>query len=204
MNTLKTIRLAAILVLFLGFFSCNSDDPDPEKVTLDVLKIENLHAPADVRDHTTGQIISEGVTNYFSFSQGKSVMENENWDIAFKGTSIIVNSGIHGSTDAAAAVVIATFSEVEKAPEDNELKVDTAIVNAIASGSGNGWYNYNPSTHMITPIAGRVIVVRTFDGKYAKMEMLSYYKDQATNPGADDDDYLTFNYVYQNDGSKDF
>ena len=48
---------------------------------------------------------------------------------------------------------------------------------AICTGSDNGWYNYNRATNLILPIPGRTIVLRTADGNYAKMRILSYYKD---------------------------
>ncbi len=202
---MKTIKLVVALILFIGLNSCTSDDiEETQESNLIVKKIENLHAPSDVRDYSTGEIISEGITKYFSFSQGTTVAATANWDIAFKGTTIIVNGGVHGSSNAAAAVLVSTFEAVTQAPSDEDFKIDTAIVNAIASGSGNGWYNYNPATHLITPIPGRVIVIKTHDGKYAKMEMLSYYKNQTTTPEDGDDAYLTFNYAYQPNGTKRF
>ena len=77
---------------------------------------------------------------------------------------------------------------------------------AIPTGSGNGWYNYNPTTHVISPIAGKVIIVKTNDGKYAKVEILSYYKDAPENPTQESEyRYYTFNYVYQpNEGVTTF
>jgi len=202
---MKTIKLLAVALLFLGLNSCSSDDNDEQKKSeLEIITVENLHAPGDVRDYQTGEIIQEGTMKYFSFSQGMAVEETADWDIAFKGTSIIVNGGINGDTDAAATVVNSTFAEVVEAPSDGDFRVDTDIINAIPSGSGNGWYNYNPSNHMITPIAGRILIIRTHDSKYAKVEILSFYKDQTTTPSQEDGAYLTFNYTYQTDGSKNF
>jgi hypothetical protein len=56
---------------------------------------------------------------------------------------------------------------------------------------------------VITATAGKVIVLKTADGKYAKMEILSYYKDAPApvNPLRDIARYYTFQYVYQPDGS---
>ena len=202
---MKTIKLVVVALLFLGLNSCNSDDNSGEQNSqLAIKKVENLYAPGDVRDYQTGEIVQLGTRKYFSFSQGTTVDETAAWDIAFKGTEIITNSGVHGNSQAAAVVVSDTFAAVTQAPDDSDFNVDTDILNAIASGSDNGWYHYNPINHMITPVAGRVIIVRTNDGKYAKLEMLSYYKDQTTTPTQEDGAYLTFNYVYQADGSKDF
>ncbi len=193
--------LAAILVLVLN--SCKSDDSE-EYQALQTKQITNLYAPADIRDFTTGQIIEENEFVYFSFKQEGIVAQNEAWDIAFKGTTIIVNSGIHGNTQAAATVVTGTFSDITEIPNVNDLKTDTDIINAIPTGSGNGWYNYDPATHAITPIPGRILLIKTNDGKYAKMEILSYYKDATTTPTTDDYSYYTFNYIYQDNGSTKF
>ena len=71
---------------------------------------------------------------------------------------------------------------------------------AITTGSGNGWYTYaGPPTHLITPTPGKILVFKTRDGKYAKVEILSYYQNAPVNPDAfvDATPYFTFNYVYQ-------
>ena len=71
---------------------------------------------------------------------------------------------------------------------------------AIAPGGGNGWYTYQgPPVNLITPTPGKILVFRTHDGKYAKMEILSYYKDAPDSPDAysDESRYYTFNYVFQ-------
>ncbi len=84
-----------------------------------------------------------------------------------------------------------------------ELKVDTDVQKAI---SKDVCWSYNPATHLLSPVAGRVIVVKTNDGKYAKVELISYYKDapMVPNPLQDESGYLTFNYIYQGDGTSQF
>lgn len=81
----------------------------------------------------------------------------------------------------------------------------------LRSGSGKGWYNYDGVTKLISAIPGRVLVVRTATGKYAKVEILNYYKGGVTpDVTASDMDKLikqrfyTFRYIYQPDGSKGF
>ena len=58
---------------------------------------------------------------------------------------------------------------------------------------------------IITPIAGVTLVIRTADGKYAKMQIISYYKDapQLIDPNGQTRMY-TFRYVYQPNGTKKF
>ncbi len=192
-----------LLVAFTMFFaSCKKDEvitahPETQKIT-------NLHAPADVRDQQTGEIIQENPYIYFSFAKADTVPQTESWDIAFKGTKIITNSGVSGSGNAKATIIASTFDDVLEA-NDADLAIDTDTQLAIPYGSDNGWYHYNPTNHLITPIAGRVIVVKTNDGKYAKMEILSYYKDAPADPTPTTQDAtLTFNFVYQGDGTNKF
>ena len=97
------------------------------------------------------------------------------WDIGFRGTSIIVNGGVSlGTTDepsrtgdAAAYVANGTFFSVMQA-DTSLLTQDSTNGYAIATGSGNGWYTYSgPPTFLITPTPGKILVFRTADGKYA-------------------------------------
>ena len=189
-------------------FSCSdSDDPKPEE-SLEAVLVENLHAPADQMDRETGEIIGQSSYKYFSFEENKVVeSEDGNWDIAFKGLSIIVNSGISGEGNAEAAIVQGVFEQYNAIPESVELKSDTEEGLAIPTGSGNGWYNYNMTTHTVSPQPGKILIIKTNAGNYVKMEILSYYKDnpplsevELTTPSA----YYTFQYVLQPDGSQEF
>ena len=89
--------------------------------------------------------------------------------------------------------------------ESEPTLVSSAL--AISTGSGNGWYTYNGQTHVISPTPGKILVFKTHDGLYAKIEILSYYKDSPANPNAftDPSRYYTFNYIYQpNKGQTSF
>jgi len=199
---MKTVKFL-IAVTFLTFaMSCDGDDPIVlEQIQSEV--VSNLHAP---QVGGQGQPIS-GTFAKFDFETGQTTTSDTDWDIAFRGTSIIVNGGVSlGTTDepvrtGGAAVYLATGG-LATVTEANEslFTQDSATGYAIASGSGNGWYVYaGPPTHLISPIAGTVIVVKTSEGKYAKVEIVSYYKDAPAAPNAftDESGYFTFNYVYQ-------
>jgi len=210
MNTLKTIKLFALAILFIGLNSCNSDDEENQQSgNLEAKRIENFEAPGDVMDFTTNPPTVAEVRpfRYFSFSEGIEVEETANWDIAFKGSLIKVNGGVSGDAQAEATVVTGIFNEIDSVPDTATFNTDVAdtdssVSYAIPYGSGNGWYTFNMDTHLYSPIPGKVILIKTHDGKYAKMEILSYYKDLEStivNGG-----YYTFNYVYQPDGSVNF
>lgn len=136
--------------------------------------------------------------NYFSLITGSEVSQEEaktnKWDIAFSGTTIIVNGGTSGSGKGAALVLEKPFDTVAEAPKDG-YKTDEGSVNAIASGSGNSWYKYDMNVHAILPITGRTIIVKTAEGKFAKIEFISYYKGAPEDVPTEESKYYTFRYV---------
>ncbi|MCC5943323.1 MAG: HmuY family protein [Bernardetiaceae bacterium] len=204
-------KLFVYVFLFMAVFtfvSCGSEeekseDPVPD---LEVVLIKDLAAPNDVIDRETGQVVEERPFVYFNLAKGEVVSEDETWDIAIKGLAIRVNGGTSGEGDAAAAVVSGIFEELMEVPAGTEFAQDNAPNLAIPMGSGNGWYSYNPQSHIVSPIAGRIILVRTHEGKFTKLEILSYYKGAPAEPDAfrDQSATYTFRYVHQPNGSERF
>ena len=206
---MKTIKLFILSLVLITFHNCDDDDP----VLLDTVSItvEDLHAP---QEGGQGQPIS-GLFAKFDFESGLQTESDSEWDVAFRGTSIIVNGGTSlGSADepertgdAGVYIFDGTMTEMT-AVETSLIIQDSADGYAITSGSGNGWYTYaGAPTYLISPTPGKILVFRTRDGKYAKMEILSYYLGAPENPDAfsDPSRYYTFNYVYQpNEGVLDF
>lgn len=205
-NFLKLSLLA--LVLFTA--SCSSDDDKNEETPVVTTKVSNIYAP---QTGGQGQPVG-GDFAKFSFSQNKTVTD-DSWDIAFRGTTIIVNGGAKISTtdtgeperkgQGAVSIVSGTFASVTAFPAAGTFVQDKDKVYAIPTGSGNGWYDYNASTNIISPRAGKVFVVKTHDGKYAKFEILSYYKDAPASPVATSEArYYTFNFAYQANSTTSF
>ncbi len=152
----------------------------------------------------TGQPVAAKHYTFFSLADGKQVAFTDSnstkWDVGFRGTTIIINGGTSGPGQGGAQVLSKLFSEVATAPTTG-YAVDAAAGFAIPTGSGNGWYTYDATTHLISPIAGRVIALRTATGKYAKLEIQSYYKDAPAAPSATTPSgYYTFRYAYQASG----
>ncbi|MEE9408620.1 MAG: HmuY family protein [Polaribacter sp.] len=207
MRNLKSILVVVFVSLVIT--SCEKNN-EPDLAPVESKTATNIHAPVTT-DYTVSPPATSGEFTKFSFKTGTVVTDNS-WDIAFRGTSILVNGGtqIGGLIDepirageAALSIETGTFTSVLEAPVDTNFKQDASSVYALTTGSGNGWYTYaGPPTHLINPIAGKVIVVKTNDGHYAKMEILSYYKDLDTSS---DSRYYTFNYIYNpNIGEKSF
>lgn len=192
----KFLKLS-LLTLFIFTASCSSDDDNKEIPAVVTTKVSNLDAT------------STTAFTKFSFSENK-VVTGDNWDIAFSSTTILVNGGTKKADaepvrtgSGAVSVVSGTFASVTTFPLATTFVQDAATSYAIPTGSGNGWYNY--SNTIISPIAGKVFVVKTHDGKYAKFEILSYYKDAPATPDATSvGRYYTFNYAYQANSTTTF
>ena len=200
MKIINTLILFACIAVFT---SCNDDD-SMAFIEVESKTISNLHAP---QTGGQGQGPISGEFTKFDFETGAVTNSNTDWDIAFRGTTIIVNGGVslansdepERTGNAAAYIANATFSALTEV-DVQSFKQDSESESAIPKGGGNGWYNYIPfPQNLITPIPGRILVFRTTEGNYAKVEILSYYKDAPENPDSTIDEarYYTFNYVYQ-------
>ncbi len=199
----KTIKSLSIIALFIGFTSCSSDDSTP-LLEVESVTISNLHAP---QIGGQGQNPESGVFTKFDFTNGETTTSETDWDIAFRGTKILVNGGSEvGITDeparhgnAGAYITSGTMASVDSVDPSLFIQ-DSSQGYAIPTGSGNGWYAYaGPPSHLITPIAGKILIFKTRNGNYAKVEILSYYENAPANPDitVDATPYYTFNYVHQ-------
>ena len=206
----KLNLLLSVLILF--FTSCEKSSNNDIIIDEDVITFVELNASQ--YDVNILDSLVTGKFEKFSFSEGDTVI-HDNWDVAFSGTTIIVNGGDSYSVNQPerignAAVYIATgvmsdirTVDLSKLEQDNTS--GPAIVDDLGI-SGDGWASYDMSTHIISPIAGRILVFRTHDDKYAKMEIVYYYDSPNPDPSNGDyGGYYTFNYVYQpNDNNTSF
>ena len=192
-----------------SLLACSDDSDDLLPVVS--ITVEDLHAP---QEGGMGQPISGPFTK-FDFDTGMETDSETDWDIAFRATDIIVNGGSSMGTideptrngDGGAYIAMGTMADVTEV-DVSLFAQDSENGYAIMSGSGNGWYTYTgPPTFLVTPTAGRILVFKTADGKFAKVEILSYYQGAPDSPDAftDQSRYYTFNYVYQpNSGETTF
>ncbi|MCR4031002.1 MULTISPECIES: HmuY family protein [Flavobacterium] len=193
----KFLKLS-LLALFVFAASCSSDDDKNEVIPVVTTKVSNVDG--------SGTTFTK-----FSFSENK-VVTDDSWDIAFNKTTILVNGGVKKADteptrtgSGAVSIVSGTFAGVTAFPAAATFAQDGTAAYAIPTGSGNGWYSYNATTHIIAPIAGKVFVVKTHDGKYAKFEILSYYKDAPANPELTSvSGFYTFNFAYQANSATTF
>ena len=220
-RNLATWRLIIWSVLFIStilFFGCGNDDDDgleqpleeqpPEAVTP---PSEN-QSPAEVAPQLdvvsfTIDATSREAWAYFSLAKGDTVevadpLNSMDWDLGFQRTTVILNGGISGSGKGAAVLLKdVEFDQVKEAPAAG-YAVDSDQNLAIVAQSEEGWYIYTgPPNHWILPLEKRVFVVQAADGTFAKVRFIGYYKD---NDNKKDGGFVTFEYVHQPDGSRNF
>jgi hypothetical protein len=201
MNKFMILLIGAILLFTI---SCSDDnnttDPGNGEPPKSIV-VKDLNA-----DTTGGKIWI-----FFSLRENKEIDKADSastkWDIAFNKTNIICNSGVRGPGNGAIQLLKGVnFSDLTEAPETGYFQEDEFAPLAINKSNPESWYNYSgPPNHVITPKPGFVIVMKTADGKYVKLRIISYYKGAPENPDFDSvPRYYTFEYVYQPDGSRNF
>jgi hypothetical protein len=133
---------------------------------------------------------------YFSFRFG-SVLENagaRDWDLAFRRYQVIANGGARFSGNGGVMDLgRVAFADVASAPETGYRPTEGDAEPRHPALAG--WYSYSYFSHVLTP-KSRVWAVRSAEGRYAKIEFVSYYCPNL-QPGC-----VTFRYVYQGDGSR--
>jgi hypothetical protein len=215
---MKTNRLSLYKLLFVALFaiitvsSCTKEEVKPQLEDGSSTVVNDL--PGDV-----GSTITSGFkTFYFSFTTNAKVDTSQKqttaWDIAFAreyNSYVSINNGSnssslgYGGTGKGAMVIVnQAYDKVTEAPADAEFTSNGVTAVGWDSGNGNGWYFYDLKTHIAVPVKNRTFVLRTAEGKYAKVELVSMYKG-APNVVTDlnwPTPYFTFRYYVQQDGSR--
>ncbi len=197
-KTLATWRLIVWSVLYISvffYFSCGGD--------------EEVGVAPTIQEAATFTVdaTSREAWTYFSFAKGGVVEvadpgNSMNWDLGFQRTKVKLNGGISGAGKGRAVMLTdIAFSEVNEAPGGG-YAADSDGNLAIVAQSEKGWYIYTgPPNHWILPLENRVFVVQAADGTYAKLRFVGFYKDNANKT---DGGFITFEYLHQPDGSRQF
>jgi hypothetical protein len=189
-----------LALLSLSLAACVTSRPSPPPA---VVTVEDLDARGE-----------DGSFAFYSLRVGRLVPTADSasttWDLAFRTTTILVNGGASGPGMGGVIVLEdTTFAAVTAAPPADSFAVDRGTgraETAIPGGGGNGWYAYDFATGIVSPRPA-VLVVRTADGRYAKVQIESYYEGApAPDEIAPDEGfrYYTFRYLFQPDGSRSF
>lgn len=134
--------------------------------------------------------------SYFAFHLGSAIdhPSSREWDLAFRRYEIIANGGREfAGAGGIADLGEVAFADVKTVPESGyQVTEDGADPRNPAIAR---WYSYGYFSHVLRP-KPRVWAVRTATGRYAKLQLVSYYCPRS-QPGC-----VTFRYVYQGDGSR--
>jgi hypothetical protein len=210
-----TQSITFFLLMTATLAACSKSDATTV-APITALTVRDLPADTVVGLSAQGIPITNGKYTFYSLERNTIVPNSDSattkWDIAFMATRILTNGGTSGAGQGGAFVYTGLFDNITTISADSIFKTDNAPISyAITSGSGKGWYTYDGLSNLIMPLAGRIMVIRTASGKYAKMEITSYYKGGVTLAAAASDAekltkqrYYTFRFAYQPNGSKSF
>jgi len=212
------LLFASALMLFPMLQACKPDEPEPPKteaITVRDLPADTIIGITPGTPPTGGIPFGAGRFTFYSLENNEVVPTTDSasnrWDVAFRGTTILTNGGSSGPGMGGAFVWNGLFDELFSISADSTFASDNAPNYGIPTGSGRGWYTYSQAEQLVRPIPGKVLVVRTALGKYAKVEILNYYKGGITPAVTEPDSvkyrlqrFYTFRYRLQKDGSKNF
>jgi hypothetical protein len=135
---------------------------------------------------------------WFDFSRD-AVVESpgpRDWDLGFRRHHVLVNGGPgfagEGGAIALEGVVFDSLAEV---PETGYLPSEAG--RDSTNPAFDDWYDYGFTSHLLQP-RPIVYAIRTADGRYAKLEIVSYYCPEAVSG------CVTIRYAYQGSGARAF
>ena len=208
----KTFKFAALFMSLLAMFtfsSCSDDDDEAVAPENDTEALTEHRVTLSRKTDYGNDWI------YFSLSEGKELTginednreSNQTWDLAFNRYNVRTNSGLSGKGKGGAADTGKTnMDEVTTVPNVSFVVDEMSKITSKFTGSGVEEIEsplnkklgeaikfqgppptYTPNNH--------VYIVKTADGKYAKIKIENFYNDEGKSG------FVTFTYVYQPDGS---
>lgn len=193
-----------LMVCVLQLIGCSgSDDPVVEPVAQTV-KTQAI----DARDY------SKWV--YFSFEKGAVVsigdgqfQQSIDWDIAFHRNDVRINSGLSGPGNGGAqTAAVHELAQVTEAPQGGyvedalksimvKFQLPVPLFEDQPASAEIDWLSVDTSNPPPKyTLHDKVFLVKTAQGKYAKLKFKSYLSD------LNETMVIKFDYVYQADGSR--
>jgi hypothetical protein len=149
-----------------------------------------------VRDTVTLDARHPSDWQFFDFDRQTTVGATDgDWDLAARRFHIVVNGGDSFGGTGGALALARPWETVDEAPADGYEGTRGELWNEATNPVIARWYEYSFFAHTLEPLPF-TYVIRTADGRYAKIRILSYYCPEAMTG------CLTFEYAYQGDGSR--
>jgi HmuY protein len=229
MRTFNIYKPAVLaLGLALSLSSCERDATETADNAIAAL------TPAIDKETKNLQVNTKATDAFVKFNFEKnSIVDaaDQNWDIALRGTTILVNGGTaiydpakdpkdpkdpqqkikieqeparkKGAFGAIQAIK-ASYADLKKI-DATKLKQDADQAYALSPSSDKSWFNEDKTTKIISPIKGSILIIRTHDDKLVKLQMKSYYQDAPAVPtSASKSGFYSFIYQYQPNGTANF
>lgn len=205
--------LILILVSSVFFYACTKEAQTTATITTKVVK--DVWADTIV-GMSNGQPVGVGKFTFYSLETNSIIPSTDSnstkWDLAFRGTTILTNSGTSGPGLGGAFVQNGILDSLSAVPTDSVFKKDNFPTSyAIPNSSNKGWYVYDAVNNLITPIPGRILVIKTAKGNYALVEILNYYRGGSTpSPTATEEfksknqRFYSFRFALQTNGTGTF
>lgn len=186
------IRTTALLLCSLCAAGCadkidhaTPDAGPPDGSTGPASKVKTTRSTSDGTYTTVVDSSSMTDWTYVDFETGAQVLDTDPWDLRFQRFHISTNGGISGAGGVSVAPVTGTaFAALTAAPAAGFIS-DTADADGdglpdYAFDQGDTWYDYDVTTHILTP-RPIVWVVETDGGATLKLELEKYYDDAGTS-----------------------
>ena len=193
------------LILCAALLAATACDDESGPIDPDTNEAGSL--TVDAADGWAYVAFEDGVADEVTVADAATSSE---WDIAFNVTSVMLNGGAAGpgdvagycicqNEDATNEQVIAMTAAGEEAdfeaitladiPANDEAWLTEELTPAI-----DGWYAYNPTTHVVSAAPANVFAVRTASGTtFAKLHVVGIEGATQTHAGT-----VTFAYALQN------
>lgn len=168
--------LTLFILTSVLFTACSDNDSDDLSFSGEFVTANNFQAG------------NNGSYTFYDLNTNAAVTDSNStaWDLAFTddgrgGLAILTNSGTSGPGNGGAIVLDVDISEVNEVPSDDQFTVDTGTTLAITSTPNvtGSWFVYTGESDPIRAILPKdphTILIRTGEGDYAKLEIISYYE----------------------------
>lgn len=161
-------------ILFMACSDSNTDEPT---------------FSGEFRTASDFQAGNNGSYTFYDLNSNAAVTDSNTttWDLAFTddgrgGLAILTNSGTSGPGNGGAIVLDVDINNITEVPSDDQFTIDTGTTLAITSTPdvAGSWFIYTSQNSepnfAILPKDPHTILIRTGEGDYAKVEIISYYQ----------------------------